>query len=153
WICDSDGRRPVLLSSFDRGRTGSPRWSPDGRWIVFDGRVEGNVDIYVVSADGGKPRRLTTDPSVEFVPSFSRDGQWIYFCSNRTSPIQIWKVPAAGGSAIQITTGGGFDNVESQDGKFLYYSKQRGQPGIWRVPVGGGKEEMVVDHHRAGLWR
>jgi Tol biopolymer transport system component/serine/threonine protein kinase len=153
WVADSDGRNPMMLTSFDQGRTGSPRWSPDGLWIVFDGRVERDVDIYVISAQGGRLRRLTTEPSEEFVPSFSRDGKWVYFCSNRSAPIQIWKMPADGGNEVQVTRGGGFDNTESPDGKYLYYGKQRGKPGIWRVPVAGGEEELVVDHHRAGFWR
>ena len=153
WISESDGHRPVQVTSFDRGSAGSPRWSPDGRWIVFDGRVEGNADIYVINPEGGKPRRLTTEPSEDVVPSFSRDGQWIYFCSNRSGARQIWKMPAAGGQALQVTRGGGFDNVESPDGRFLYYAKERGVPGIWRLPVAGGDETPVLDHHRAGLWR
>jgi hypothetical protein len=43
--------------------------------------------------------------------------------------------------------------VESPDGQFLYYAKRRGESGIWRVPVGGGEERPVIDHHRAGLTR
>ena len=26
-------------------------------------------------------------------------------------------------------------------------------PGIWRVPVAGGEESLVLDQHQAGLWR
>jgi Tol biopolymer transport system component len=114
---------------------------------------QSHADIYVITPEGGKPRRLTTEPSEDVVPSFSRDGQWIYFCSNRSGARQIWKMPAAGGLALQVTRGGGFDNVESPDGRFLYYAKERGVPGIWRLPVAGGDETPVLDHHRAGLWR
>jgi Tol biopolymer transport system component len=80
-MADRDGQHVVQLASFDLGSAGSPRWSPDGSSIVFDGRVEGNADVYVISSDGGKPRRLTTEPSEDIVPNFSRDGQSIYFCS------------------------------------------------------------------------
>jgi Tol biopolymer transport system component/serine/threonine protein kinase len=153
WISDSEGQHQALLCSFDRGASGSPRWSPDGRWIVFDGRVDGNADIYRMSPDGGKPLRLTTESSEDIVPSVSRDGHWIYFCSNRSGARQIWRMPANGGSAVQVTKGGGFDNVESPDGRYLYYAKERGQPGIWRLPVAGGDETLALDQHQAGLWR
>jgi hypothetical protein len=62
-------------------------------------------------------------------------------------------MPASGGEPVALTTGGGFDSVESPDGKFLYYGKERGQPGIWRIPVAGGQESLVIDQHQAGLWR
>ena len=54
---------------------------------------DGRADIYVISADGGLPRRLTTEGSGELIPSWSRDGKWIYFPSNRTGIFQVWKAP------------------------------------------------------------
>ncbi len=38
---------------------GNPRWSPDSRWLALDSRMEESPEIYVVAADGGKPRRVT----------------------------------------------------------------------------------------------
>ena len=48
---------------------------------------------------------------------------------------------------------GGHLSAESFDGKFLYYQKKSLLPGIWRVPVAGGDETLILDHHRAGYWR
>ncbi len=155
WVAESDGQRPVQLPSFNVPMAGSPRWSPDGRQIAFDSRVAGHTDIYVISAEGGKPRRLTTGPSHDALPSWSRDGAWIYFCSDcNSSNQQIWKIPAAGGQAVQVTRNGGFDNVESPDGRqYLYFTKGYRVPGIWRMPVAGGEETLVLNHHSAGQWR
>ena len=52
-----------------------------------------------------------------------------------------------------MTQQGGFEGFESPDGRFFYYAKGRGIPGIWRIPVEGGAETPVLDHHQAGLWR
>src|SRR5206468_12354676 len=61
WICDREGHHEEQLTSFGGPVPGSPRWSPDGRWIAFDClKDDGNYDLYVISADGGVPRRLTT---------------------------------------------------------------------------------------------
>src|SRR5258706_453705 len=43
-------------------RDGSPRWSPDGRWLAFvsnrgDDKAQGQ--IYVLPAEGGEARKLT----------------------------------------------------------------------------------------------
>jgi Tol biopolymer transport system component/DNA-binding winged helix-turn-helix (wHTH) protein len=153
WVCNSDGSNALPLTNLAHTNTGTPRWSPDGRRIAFDSLAEGNVDIYVVSASGGKPERVTTEPSEDTCPSWSRDGQWIYFSSNRSGSLQIWKKPSAGGAATQVTKQGGFEGFESFDGKFFYYAKGRDLPGIWRIPVEGGEEAPVLDHHRAGFWR
>lgn len=31
--------------------------------------------------------------------------------------------------------------------------RARAIPGLWRVPVNGGVESLVLDEHQAGLWR
>ena len=36
-----------------------PRFSPDGKTIAFTGEYDGNREVYVIPAEGGKPRRLT----------------------------------------------------------------------------------------------
>ena len=35
----------------------------------------------------------------------------------------------------------------------FYYSKGRAVPGVWQVPVAGGDETLLLDHHQAGYWR
>jgi Tol biopolymer transport system component len=143
WVCGSEGERPMQLTDFRGSQVGTPRWSPDGRQIVFDCRLDGNADIFVSDSEGGKPLRLTSEPSVEILPSWSRDGRWVYFCSTRAGQSQIWKLPATGGAAEQVTKQGGHEALESPDGRWLYYTKGRGVPAIWRIPVTGGEETLV----------
>jgi hypothetical protein len=54
-------------------------------------------------------------------------------------------MPSAGGDAIQVTTKGGFQAVESPDGKFLYYTKTDPVSGLWRASVSGGDETRVLE--------
>jgi Tol biopolymer transport system component/DNA-binding winged helix-turn-helix (wHTH) protein len=92
WVCDHDGTNLMQLVERGPHLTGTPRWSPDGRWIAFDSRSsdsgkEGNADIYVTGAEGGQPRRLTAEVSEDVAPSWSRDGKWVYFGSTRSGSI------------------------------------------------------------------
>jgi Tol biopolymer transport system component len=95
---------------------------------------------------------LVNEASEDEAASWSRDGKWIYFGSNRSNGWQVWRVPAGGGTAEQITRGGGFAGLESADGKFLYYVKDRYTAGLWRVPSTGGEEIRILDAPAEGDW-
>jgi dipeptidyl aminopeptidase/acylaminoacyl peptidase len=142
WLSAADGSHPVQVTA-SKSSSGTPRWSPDGRRLVFDSLEAGNWDLYVVGIDGGTPRRLTEEPSEDATGTWSRDAKWIYFHSDRSGRVEIWKLPSDGGTAVQVTRGGGYYAVESEDSRYLYFSKT-GLSGIWRVPLAGGDESEVV---------
>jgi Tol biopolymer transport system component len=152
WRCDSDGNGAIALTSFEGPATSSPRWSPDGRSIAFECRASDNADIYVVSAEGGTPRRLTTDTAEDITPSWSRNGKWIYFSSNRSGEQQIWKMSADGREATQLTQGGGQAPFESSSGDLVYYWRGRGSSRIWQVGSSGGEEVPVDESLRPHYW-
>jgi serine/threonine protein kinase len=147
WICDSDGSKTLQLTSFGGAAIYGPSWSRDSQNIAFTvAQKEMKEDVYVVSVNGGLPRRMTTDPAEDKWPYWSHDGKWIYFSSTRSGREEIWKMPSNGGEAVQMTRNSGDTPQESADGKFLYYMK--GWPeavSVWRAPVDGGQEVKVLD--------
>ena len=151
WVADAEGSNQVQVTKFPGMRVGSPRWSPDDTRIVFDAYAHGNSDIYIVGAEGGKIRAVTSEPSNEVRPSWSTDGKWIYFGSNRSGRFEIWKAPAEGGPAAQVTRDGGYEGFSSPDGRFLFYSKAA-VGKLWKQPIGGGVETVVLDEIRNGHW-
>jgi len=61
WVARSDGSDARPFTSGER-RDGSPRWSPDGRFIAFTsnrGDEKTQPQVYVIPAEGGEARKLT----------------------------------------------------------------------------------------------
>jgi len=127
-------------------------WSPDGNRITFESSKEAQKTIYVIDRDGKSLRRVTTDRFANGRPSWSKDGAWIYFGSDRSGTWQVWKAPARGGQPVQVTMNGGREAFESPDGKYVYYAKTEGVAGIWRVPVEGGEETLVLNRGTMNHW-
>ncbi len=71
WAADTrTGRRWPI--SRDGARDSTPAWSPDGRYLVFASETDGQSDLYVARAAGGQaPRRLTRDPTHEWLPRWT----------------------------------------------------------------------------------
>ena len=99
-----------------------------------------------MSAGGGKPTRLTFEPTDDHVPSFSRDGRFVYFSSRRSGAFEIWKVPVSGGDAVRVTRNGGYVAFESFDRRHVYYTQTPvGSSTLWRIPTAGGDPKPVLD--------
>ncbi len=141
WRCDAAGRNVKKLTSIGINNLGSPSWSPDGAWIAFDAIIdERERDIYVISAEGGPPRRITRSPAADIIPNWSADGRWIYFASDRAGKLDIWRIPPEGGDAERVTTGGGFETFPTRDGRYLYYY-DRDRDVLTRRDLRSGEEE------------
>ena len=141
WRADRDGTNQILLVTTERGSVGSPRWLPDAKWIVYD-VAAGAYGIYAVSADGGTPRQITTTTLKDTRPAVSPDGKWLYFTSKESGRSGIWRQPWTGGTRNRITHGGGDHGMPSQDGKWIYYSRDG---ALWRVAPEGGQETKLLD--------
>ena len=89
WVARRDNTGLRQLTKLDSPEVRAPSWSPDGRRIVFEASIAGNSDIFVIDADGGEPKRLTVEASIDRLPNWSQDG--------RTDFFQLRSIRAAGG--------------------------------------------------------
>src|SRR5258706_14898228 len=58
WTVSADGGVARRLTS-GLGSAGYPALSPDGQWLAFSGRDEGNLEVFVMPAGGGELTRPT----------------------------------------------------------------------------------------------
>ncbi len=60
WVAVTDGKTPPKQLLDPNGKKDSnPRWSPDGKKILFESNRSGSSQLWVVAVDGGEPRQLT----------------------------------------------------------------------------------------------
>ena len=118
-------------------RRGELDWSPDGKFIAFNG---GDA-IHLVNLQTSAVRSLTNPPPTaeDRAPSFSLDGKRVMFVRSRGSgfPEEIKTIPADGGEEIPLTSVAA-EVVGtprwSGDGKSVIFSSNfGGKPALWRV--------------------
>jgi dipeptidyl aminopeptidase/acylaminoacyl peptidase len=90
-------------------RVQEPALSPDGKTIAFVVRkfdIEGNTStrhIYTVAMDGGTPKQITTQGTLNERPKWTPDSKQIVFVSNRGGDAQVWRMAPDGTAASQVT--------------------------------------------------
>jgi Tol biopolymer transport system component/DNA-binding winged helix-turn-helix (wHTH) protein len=103
-----------------------PEFSPDGRSLALNRKLNGNTDVWIVGTDGSDARNLTSNPFSDGSPSFSPDGRRIAFTSNRDGEFErhsLFVMNADGTDQKRITKTGGyeFDPVWSSDGTSIVF--------------------------------
>lgn len=67
-----------------------PHFSPDGEWIAFTGKEEGDTEVYVMPSRGGDVRRLTYLGAGQIVVGWHPDGR-IIFSTYQGNPFLAWR--------------------------------------------------------------
>jgi len=84
YTMDPNGEeRNVKRISFVGQFNATPRFSPDGKEIVFSSWLDNSFDLFRIGSDGSGLSRLTKDFGSNEDPSYSNDGEFIAFTSQR----------------------------------------------------------------------
>ena len=151
YTMDADGSHVKQLTH-ELGYDGGPFWSYDGKKIVY--RAEhpktpeqiadykdllsrglirpGNLEIWVMDADGSHKRQITSNGAANFAPYFLPDGKRIIFASNMADPkngrdFDLYLINVDGSGLERITYAPDFDSFPmfSSDGKKLVWASNR----------------------------
>jgi tricorn protease len=120
-----------------------PVWSPDGSRIAFASDRNGNLDVYVMPAEGGPAKRLTVHSVDEVPTSFMPDGKSVLFSAaildaptnvlfTTGAQPELYRVDLEAHMPEQVLTTPAPYAVYDRAGKRLLYSDQRGYEMEWR---------------------
>ena len=122
------------------------RWSPNGRWIVF----QASTNVWLVPAQGGQATQITALDSLYGVtPQWSPDGTQIAYTEVGMSMATLAVIPAEGGRPAVLTNpvrippswGVGFPAWSPDGERIAYMTAQR---KIAVVPTTGGQPEILL---------
>jgi len=123
WLLDGSGKKLQELTHFLNGEAVfSPRWSPEGKYIVYSQARNHGRDLKLMEVSTATVRDLVAGEGDARDPIFSPDGQRIYFSWDKTGIFNIYSVDADGSQLKQWTNviGGAFMPSISREGKLIF---------------------------------
>jgi serine/threonine protein kinase len=150
WRINADGTNAKQLT--EGGDEDLPRFTPDGKWVVYHSIDHGRYSIRKVSIDGGEPVTLMSDTATQ--PDVSPDGKLVA-CFARRAAVTAWEilvVPIEGGSPVATfplpaTVEPEWPGIRwTPDGSGLtYVATVQGVSNVWRQPLAGGEARPLTD--------
>jgi Tol biopolymer transport system component len=146
------GAETIVTSYGDR-----PSWSPNGRYIAFDGWpwLGGGVWVIEVDASGnpqGAPRQLTESGAG---PTWKNNNKEIVFVDWSTGDPDLYSIPVNGGTPTRIAgRTGGFDKGDydpafSNNGQYLVWSSYT--DGLLTQATNGIKQKTAALPEKSGM--
>ncbi len=142
YVMSANGGSPTRVSDFGY----SPSWSLDGGTIVIGTEKipqpstrPTRSELWKIDLETNHRQRISEGDALQ--PVFSPRQKRIAYWSRPDRYGQrehIWTIPANGGTAVAVTDGSFTDlnPVWSPDGKYLYFSSNRGgSSNIWRIAI------------------
>ena len=146
-IADADGERAQYLLRSNEPII-SPVWSPDGRRIAYVSFESKKPTVYVHHLEDRRRQVVASFRGSNSAPAWSPDGRTIAAVLSVDGGSQIYLINADGsGQRRRISNSNSIDTEPrySSDGKFLYFTSDRGgSPQIYRMSATGGEAQRVT---------
>ena len=132
----------------ETGRNTRPAFSPDGRLLAFERWQSGaNPDVWVMEAEGGHARPLTTQAAVDGVPTWFPDGRRVAFFSEREGRRAVWSVDVATREEKPLLPSGQdleFPRLSPDGRRVAFASKEGATLNVWIADLEGGSPNAIT---------
>ncbi|HKG98162.1 MAG TPA: hypothetical protein VKA97_10125, partial [Pyrinomonadaceae bacterium] len=129
------------------GHEGLPIFSPDGKWIAFTGQYDGNIDVFIMPAEGGEPRRLTFHPGADVAVGWMPNNSRILFSSSREAYAdfaRLYTVGVEGGWPEVLPMWRGEEGTYSPDASSIAYVPNLKWQTSWKRYRGGQTTPIYI---------
>ncbi len=133
------------------GEAASPRFTPDGRFIVLVGHEEGEADLYRLSASGGPLTRLTAGGGVAGLAGFDREGAPVASIGSKVpfgALAELYRVPLDGAPMERLNLGPA-SHIAFGPGAAVVLARKAGDLARWKRYRGGTAGELWIDEGAA----
>lgn len=76
-----NGGQETALTNHTYGHVDGPEYSPDGKYIYYNGNQSGTMQIWRMKPDGTNKEQITFDEYHNWFPHISPDGKWMAYIS------------------------------------------------------------------------
>ncbi|MBU2278881.1 MAG: PDZ domain-containing protein [Gammaproteobacteria bacterium] len=152
------------------------QWSKDGQWLAYQANYDGVTEVYVLSKEGGLPKRVTFENSRIKVQGWTNDGKILYSTDHQIGPANRWLLKTIDPISLRGETLPLADAVEGvidAKGEYVYFIRyglqltgdnakvyRGGASGqLWRYRLGSKTEatRLAAEHlgsvRQVQLWR
>lgn len=137
----------------------NPRWSHDGRFLVYQAAAPPHSQIWLIEVTSGASEQLSEGQFVDQQPAWHPDGDRVLFSSERSdSGFDLWELDLKSRLSWRISNlpGDEIDGAWSADGRHLAYIHRRSsQWSLMRRRFGQPDEVLFVsaDPLHSPSWR
>ena len=124
-IPEGDDYKLEALTDYKLMRVSCPRWSPDGKLIVYSVTDNsGKSSLYLYNITDKTHKQLFEDIGNSAYPTWSKDSKYIIYASDKTNVYNLFAYSIENGKQYQIThmLGGAFQPDISTDSKEILFS-------------------------------
>ena len=136
------------------GEVTCPVYSPNGKYLAYIGKEDGNTEIFIMPSSGGVSRRITYEGAfIANIASWKNND--IIYSSSLDSPFgrtfELRTINSSGGLSESLNIGSSNHISSNENGTVL--GKNTGDLARWKRYKGGTAGKLLIDNNNNGIFK